>query len=111
MTIAKRPTTKRVIPTRNAIPATLVSSTKPNQRKVDRINKKIRSSKLGQKLQKVSGKARKLASKIPTLKDPAKRQKATQRLERVNQRRDKRSKKAINRFAKKMAQSRRQRSI
>ena len=111
MTIAKRPTTKRVRPTMNATPATLVPSTKPNQRKIDRINKKMKSSKLGQKLQKVSSKARKLTSKIPTLKDPAKRQKAIQRLERVNQRVTKRGKKAINRFSKKLAQSTRQRSI
>jgi len=109
MTIAKRPTTKRVGPTRNAVgptrKATLVPNSRPNQRKMDRINRKIKSSKLGQKLQKAIGKSRNLASKIPTLKDPAKRQKAAERLERVNQRRDKRATKAINRFSKKLAQS------
>ena len=109
MTIAKIPTTKRVGQTRNAVgpirKATLVPNSRPNQRKVDRISRKINSSKLGQKLQKVSGKARKLTSKIPTLKDPAKRQKAIERLERVNQRVIKRGTKAVNRFGKKLAQS------
>ena len=66
-------------------------------------NKIYRASKLGQKLQKVSRKSSNLTSKIPTLKDPAKRQKAIQRLERVNKRAIKRGEKAANRFSKKLA--------
>ena len=81
------------------------------KKRMEKVAQRLGKSKLAQKVRKTGIKAAKLTNKIPTLKDPAKRQKAIQRLSRVNQRSIKRGTKLSNRFNKQVAKSGRSRPI
>lgn len=77
------------------------------QRTMKKVANKIKSSKLGQKIQKTGQKAAKLASKIRTSKDPAKREKAIARLSRLKKRSAIRDARATARINKALAKKRR----